>query len=648
LEKDREARYQSASDLLADLKGLRRKTDSALASRRRWSLAVAALFAVLAAAGVWLLTQRRHAQGNPVERQITANPPENAVTGAAISPDGKYVAYADPTGLQLRSIDSGEIRAVSLPAGLQSKIRNLDWFPDGGKLLAEVEEPNGSDEDLYAITTFGAAAPQMLYRRGGQPAISPDGRQIAFVPTAPPGVPAKVAVLVGGINGESPRQLVTAPNVSFSSPVWSPDGRWIAYARISTATGFHYKTVIEVQPAGGGPAKTLLPASALPESITPCDYWANPCLRWSPDWRLVFSVSQPSASPSDQSQYSFWGVRVERRTGEAAAKPERLAHWSAVPAAAGANFGPISPTIAAGGKRLSFLKTYAWTDVSLGELAADNTTMTPPRRFTLDNRGSLPTTWTPDSKAIIFFSNRSGKHEIFRQGLDENFATPIVQCSEKDCDDSVLSPGGSWLLYSESTSTPPGAPRSPSRLMRRPTAGGSSEIVLEEPGDMSWGYRCPLRPGSPCVLSQYEGDDLVFYFLDPMQGRGEQIGKIKIPSAAAWDISADGSRLAVVGGVVDYQGRIEVLTLGDHAWHEVSVEPGWGVPQSVAWTADGKGFFVTGWPPLLLHVTTTGRVSSLLRNANQWMYGPLPSPDGKHLAFMVRTYDANVWMLENF
>jgi hypothetical protein len=29
-------------------------------------------------------------------------------------------------------------------------------------------------------------------------------------------------------------------------------------------------------------------------------------------------------------------------------------------------------------------------------------------------------------------------------------------------------------------------------------------------------------------------------------------------------------------------------------------------------------------------------------------YRPLPSPDGKHLAFGVLTYDTNVWMIENF
>jgi hypothetical protein len=44
-----------------------------------------------------------------------------------------------------------------------------------------------------------------------------------------------------------------------------------------------------------------------------------------------------------------------------------------------------------------------------------------------------------------------------------------------------------------------------------------------------------------------------------------------------------------------------------------------------------------------------GVLSSRPNNAhNQWMYGPLASPDGKHLAFQVQNWDSNVWLLQNF
>jgi hypothetical protein len=43
------------------------------------------------------------------------------------------------------------------------------------------------------------------------------------------------------------------------------------------------------------------------------------------------------------------------------------------------------------------------------------------------------------------------------------------------------------------------------------------------------------------------------------------------------------------------------------------------------------------------------KVNPLLRNGHrQFMSNPLPSPDGKRLAYQGQTTDSNVWMLQNF
>ncbi len=684
LEKDRGLRYQTAAELRAELKQLKHDTDSARsaavsaavegASRsrseeqkrgqdthetagetpalrpattlaRRWPLLLAALAFVLAAvAGVaWLLERRRHAQTELAERQITANPPEDWVTGAAISPDGKQIAYHDQTGLYLHSIDSGETHAVSLPEGFQNRILNLEWFPDGRKLLAEAAGPK--DVDLWVITILGEAAPHLLYRQGLDPAISPDGRLIAFVRREPNN---EVPVWVGGINGEAPRKLAAEQDQNMVSPVWSPDGRWIAYVSWRKASQGSWSSAIEVRPVGGGTVKTLVYESSLPKSGSFCyvNGWPAPCLTWSPDWRLVFFARQPAESPSGQEKYSLWQVPVKLRTGEAAAKPERLTEWS--------DFYPMDLSITSDGKRLTFLKNRDWDDVYLGELAPDGASMKLPRRFTLDNRGirSLDS-WTPDSQAILFSSDRNGKAEVFRQGLKESVGEAVVRGPE-DNYNFALSPDQSLMLYVESIPATLNAP-APQRLMRRPAGGGSPEVVLEEPAGMSWDYGCPLKPGSQCVFGQQEGKDRVFYSLDPVQGKGEQLGKIETDPIifAGWNVSPDGSRLALVGGGDKHKGRIELLILRDRTWHGVPVESGWGNLQSIAWAADGNSLFAASWwlPDSfnLLHVTLNGKVKPLLPNGHrQWMTRPLPSPDGKYLAFEAHTLDSNVWMLEGF
>jgi DNA-binding winged helix-turn-helix (wHTH) protein/Tol biopolymer transport system component len=610
----------------------------ASAFRRRWPLILAAVVLVLTASAgiIWFFTQHRHPKTELSERQLTANPPEDHVMGAAVSPDGKHVAYNDQTGLYLRSIDSGETHAVSLPAGFQDRIWELKWFPDGGKLLAQVGAPEGFD--FWMITIMGEAAPHFLYRGGVNPAISPDGQSVAF-DKFELGKPGGGGVWVGGINGESPRELVAGKEdqVVFS-PAWSPDGRWIAYLRF-WKTAYH---AIEVRPVGGGPAKSLISESNLPK-LSSLRYHDLPRLAWSPDWRLVFFATQTPESLPSQEQYSLWEVPVEPRTGEAAGRPERLTQWS--------DFAPLRTTITADGKRLALLKERVWQDVYLGELGPDGTSMKPPRRFTLDDRGSYLQDWARDSKAVVFTSNRSSKWEIFSQGLDERVAEAVVRVSRDHLiNGAAMSPDGSWILYDESARATLGAPPSPHRLMRRATAGGSPEMVFEEAVDTRWDYWCPEKPGSSCVLSEKEGKDFVFYSLDPVRGKGEQLGKIEASGFAGWSVSPDGSRLALVDP--GKQRRIEVLTFQEGGWHEVSVEPGWGQFESIAWAAGGNGFFVTSRLPNswnLLHVTLTGKLKPLLRNGRrQWIANPLPSPDGKYLAFEAQTRDSNVWMLEGF
>ena len=56
---------------------------------------------------------------------------------------------------------------------------------------------------------------------------------------------------------------------------------------------------------------------------------------------------------------------------------------------------------------------------------------------------------------------------------------------------------------------------------------------------MRWNYGCPLKPGSSRVLSQKEGKDFVFYSLDPVRGKGEQLGQMDFDpnKFANWSIS---------------------------------------------------------------------------------------------------------------
>jgi serine/threonine protein kinase len=197
------------------------------------------------------------------ERQITDNPIEDWVVGAALSTDGKQVAYKDNIGLYLRSIDSDETRPISVPADLRDRMYSVLWVPFREQLLAGVGSPNGFD--LWIISLSGELKPSLLYRNADSPAISPDGRSIVFVPSE--FGHSRNELWVGNTNGDAPRKLldVGATGVVFA-PTWSPDGRSIAYARQWKTTNGSSRDAIEVRPAVGGSAKTLVDEGSLPES----------------------------------------------------------------------------------------------------------------------------------------------------------------------------------------------------------------------------------------------------------------------------------------------------------------------------------------------------------------------------------------------
>lgn len=173
------------------------------------------------------------------------------------------------------------------------------------------------------------------------------------------------------------------------------------------------------------------------------------------------------------------------------------------------------------------------------------------------------------------------------------------------------------------------------------------------------GFMCAsnLNANPPCVLARQEGRNFVFYSLDPTQGKGGRLGKIEVshPEPAywtnsAWNLSPDGSSLALVDA--RYKAQIEVLTLTNGKWREIATDSGAGDPRSVAWAADGKSLFMNYVTPdsfNLLHVALDGKMT-LLHSGDRGQYfdKPIPSPDGKYLAFQTVTFDANVWIIDNF
>jgi DNA-binding winged helix-turn-helix (wHTH) protein len=171
------------------------------------------------------------------ETQLTANSSEASVTAAAISPDGKYLAFADSDGLYMRVMRTGDTHRISVPPA--SVVGTLSWFPDSTKLLATVTGLQPNVDSIWVLSIFGQS-PVKLLDGGSQASVSHDGSQIAFVRGS-----GKELWLMAA-NGQSPhRILAAADHENLAGPVWNWDDKHLGYGRVF-ANEDRFSTAVEI------------------------------------------------------------------------------------------------------------------------------------------------------------------------------------------------------------------------------------------------------------------------------------------------------------------------------------------------------------------------------------------------------------------
>ena len=183
-----------------------------------------------------LLGQRRPSQMRL--SRLTANPGDDRVRAAAISRDGRYLAFCDQTGFYLRQIDTGETHPVALPPGLIAE--SISWFPDSAHLTVALTGP-GQVSGLWQLSAFGGNA-RKFRDDARSPAVSPDGNEIAFIT----GQKVREQVWLVGADGAHPRKLVGEEGDFFGTVAWSPDGTKIAYTRGRFSYNHGVRGVIEL------------------------------------------------------------------------------------------------------------------------------------------------------------------------------------------------------------------------------------------------------------------------------------------------------------------------------------------------------------------------------------------------------------------
>jgi eukaryotic-like serine/threonine-protein kinase len=601
----------------------------ASAVRRRPLVLSAVVGMLLIGSGIaWFALRRAPtAEAELKQRRLTANASDNFVTGAVISPDGKYVAYGDQSGVHVKLIETGETQTIPPPANIKPGSAYWwpsAWFPDGTKLLVTAYPP-GLNASLWTVSILGGT-PRELRDNASVAMMSPDGSRIAFTTQRFTGNVLWSELWVMGANAEEPRKLAALDaNSGFETVTWSPDSQRIGYIKTHQAPDKSEKSIESRDLKGGQPALIL----------------SDPRLEefcWLHDGRVIYAEAEP---PPNEKDNNFWQIRVDTRTGEPYDRPRRFTNW------AGSELYNMTPT--ADGKRVAFLKQRFHSNVYVGDLQANGTRLKTPRRLSLGEYSDSPGAWTGDSKAVLFSSYRDGRWEVLKQGLDQQAAETLFTGGSENYSDLHPSADGSSVLYSVSRGN--AGPTTPVNLMRLPASGGPPQLVLTARGLTD--FRCGRSPATMCVLGEQSPDrkQLTFASFDPVLGRGRALTKIETDPADTYsfDLSPDGLLLAVEKAN-EPTGHIRILPLDGGAARDVQAK-GCGALNSLNWAADGKSFFASSQSPQgakLFHIDIEGNAQVLWAQKSGFKAWGIPSPDGKSLAILGQTFESNVWMIENF
>jgi eukaryotic-like serine/threonine-protein kinase len=485
-------------------------------------------------------------------------------TEPALSPDGMTIAYRseeDGGGIFLFDLKSRQTRKLS-PLG-----HNPAWSPDSTEIVCATEGIARPDDrfmttsQLWAIRVDNGAR-RLVYKGDAvQPNWSPNGERIAFWASRS-GQRDLFTVRARPINGITPEPVALLNDAAVDwNPVYSPDGKYLYF--ISDRENRMGLWRMRIDPQSGE-------AQGQPENVRlPVEDVAH--VSFSRDGRRIAFVEYSLVS-------DIYRVRFDPVAEQVAAKPEKLTNGK-VPY--------VRPDLSPNGLFLAFNSQSRREDLYV--LGTDGSSL---RQLTEDQFKNRGPRWSPDSKKLAFFSNRSGAWEIWTYNMESGAMQQMTRGAIGTTAWPVWSPDGKRLAY---------------------TIFGFNSFLLD--ADKRW------QEQSPQALPPMETQDEMF---------------------SAWSWSPDGNKIAgftqhtdgSITGITTYDLKASKFT----KWSEVGQDP--------LWLGDSKRlFFVDNGKVWLLN--TASGVRQIVVQSPEWTVerrGIAASKDDRWIYFSGSRSDAELWM----
>jgi Tol biopolymer transport system component/serine/threonine protein kinase len=521
--------------------------------------------------------------------------------------------------------DSGTLSTGRAPQ--RRRDRRLGW---AAALLAVTAGGAGAlwffRPTTKAIETPLAAVPLTTYPGfQGQPSLSPDGNQVAFVWNGEKQDNLDIYVKLIGTAGTALR-LTTDPARDYS-PAWSPDGRYIAFLR-DLANG---KSAVLLVSALGGPERKIAEvysrgsvSIALP----------GPYLSWLPDGNsLVFS----DRVASTKDPFALFLLSID--TGERrrlTSPPDQM-------------LGDSGPTISPDGRMLAFarvidagvsalyLLAFPGSLKSLGEV----------KRLTFGNQGVTTPVWTADGHEIVFADWSAGS-SLWRVAASSSTGQPAeprrLASLGTNIDHPAISPHGNRLAYAhEIFHTSIVRIAAPGAGGNSPNAAGTLRLLISSSRD----------DDSP----QFSPDGKRIAFVSARSGNAEvwvcnsdgsnavQLTSFGGPFVTTPRWSSDGERIAFDSNASGGFDIWVVAATGGKAQRMTTHPANDGNP---SWSHDGRWIYFdsarTGVQQVFKLPANGGDAIQMTQDGG---FAPLESPDGKYLYYTKALAATSLWKIPN-
>ena len=496
--------------------------DGGTAARGRPVLgAVVIVVLVVAAAvgvvyGVFRLSVRPQTKLTPLgaasfqTMKITRLPVSGRAVEAAISPDGRYVVYAENEGgrssLWVKQVEANGAAHEVIPAA-EGLRRGLVFARDGEHVyFVEIKESRGA-QPLYRVPILGGTVVKVLDNINSPVTISPDGNRIAFARV----IESKSTneLVVANADGTQQRVLGTRrfPNF-FGMPAWSPDGKVI----LCSDTRY--------EPHGASASVVVVGIDdGVERPVTPQRWHGVGQLAWLPDGSgIVLNAVEHELNPSQIWQISYPNGEVRRITNDlnsyegvslttnagalVTLQTDRIARIWVVPNGDAAR---ATQTTSGSGTFDGFYG-LTWTPdgrivyASIASGAWDiwvmNADGSNRKQLTASARSNYGPTVSPDGRHIVFVSNRAGgAFNVWRMEIDGSNPQQLTTGNGENF--VHVTPDGRWVVYASVGSG------QPNLIWKVPFDGGAPVAITDRPA--SWPTISPDGKLVACIINPEAG-----------------------------------------------------------------------------------------------------------------------------------------------